>query len=304
MEHTLSTVSRLVLTGLLLLTITSASAQYSNGDTSDPLDGYSTYDESGNAYTNYYQEDMYDYFWALRIRRFYRPAFGYGYYDSFYTNLYWYNPDPFLYGYSPYTGWGGFYNPWYRPWGWNSWGQGPGMGWVYQPYPYGCWGYVQGNWNGYGNGCVQNSGAYWGHRGGSNQSAGNPRMSAPASDTKPVPSRRVDDYNPARKPAPQPQQIRTTPDRTPPVITPVQRPVQYSPHAVPRREAMPRTPQSPQPARIPISTNPSRYTPRQTPRQTPPQQVVPRQTPPRQTPPRKVAPHRTFQSPQKGAIAS
>ena len=316
MKTRLHTMSRLVLTGLLLLTITSASAQYSNGDTSDPLDGYSTYDEydeSGNAYTNYYQEDMYDYFWALRIRRFYRPAFGYGYYDSFYTNMYWYNYDPFTYGASPYTGWGwsGFYNPWYRPWGydmwgWNSWGPGPGMGWGYQPYPYGGWGYGQGHWNGYGNTYVQNSGAYYGHRGGSNQSAGNSYMSSPASNTKPIPSRRVndsnrmDDYKPVRKPSPEPQRIGTLPDRTRPVIAPVQRPVQYSPHAVPRREAPARTPQSPQPIRI-HNSNPSRHTPRP-PREPVQNYSTPRQTAPRQTAPRNAAPPRSVPSPQRGIV--
>ena len=68
MKTRLHTMSRLVLTGLLLLTITSASAQYSNGDTSDPLDGYSTYDqhaESGNTYI----DEEYSYFYASRISR-------------------------------------------------------------------------------------------------------------------------------------------------------------------------------------------------------------------------------------------
>jgi hypothetical protein len=316
MKTRLHTMSRLVLTGLLLLTITSSSAQYNNGDTPDPLDGYSTYDqhaESGNTYI----DEEYSYFYASRISRFYRPIFGFGYYDSFYTNVYWYNYDPFTYGASIYTswGWGGFYNPWYRPWGydmwgwnwgWNSWGQGPGMGWVYQPHSYGGWGYGQGNWNGYGNTCVQNSGAYYGHRGGSNQSAGNPRMSAPATSTKPVPSRlvndsnRMDDYKPVRKPSPEPQRIGTAPDRTRPVITPAPRPVQYSPHAVPRYEAPTRTPQSPQPIRI-HNSNPSRHTPR--PQREPVQNYsTPRQTAPRQTAPRNAAPPRSVPSPQRGTV--
>ena len=106
------TLRRLLLTGALLFTITGITAQddiYGDTDTYNPLGGYSTHDqhiESGNTYTNYYGDEAYDYFWALRIWRFHRPAFGFGYYDPFYTNLYWYNRDPWAYGISPYANWG------------------------------------------------------------------------------------------------------------------------------------------------------------------------------------------------------
>jgi hypothetical protein len=122
-------------------------------------------------------------------------------------------------------------------------------------------------------------------------------MSAPASGAKPIPSRRVDDgdrmndYTPVRKPSPELQQ-----NRTRPVIAPVQRPVQYSPRAVPRYEAPPRSPRSPQPGRIPINTNPSRHTPR------PPQEPVRNYTAPRQTAPRNAAPPRSVPSPQRGVV--
>lgn len=197
-----------------------------NTSGSNPLDGYSTYDqddyyqpqnsstsnntqqyvdESGNTYitNNYYgdYDDDYDYFYASRINRFHRPIWGFGYYDPFYTNMYWYNYDPFWYGTSIYAGWG--WGGFYRPWGWNPWGWGGGFGWGggwynnwgwngwgYSPYCFGGgWGgygmgYNQGYWNGYNHGYWNgyydglamgggyyntydmNSGIYYGHRAG------------------------------------------------------------------------------------------------------------------------------------------
>lgn len=196
---------------------------------SNPLDGYSTYDqddyyqpqnnnqqgapssqqyvdENGDTYitNNYYgdyYEDDYDYFYASRINRFHRPIWGFGYYDPFYTNMYWYNYDPFFFGTSIYAGWGwgGFYRPWgwgwntgfgwggwYNNWGWNGWG--------YSPYCYSGWGmggygmgynmgYNHGYWNGYYDGLAMggmgyyntydvNSGIYYGHRAGSGSNGG------------------------------------------------------------------------------------------------------------------------------------
>ncbi len=204
-----------------------------------PLDGYSTYDqddyyqpqnsstqnsnnseqyvdEDGNTYitNNYYQDDSYDYFYASRINRFYRPMYGAGYYDPFYTNMYWYTGNPYYYGTSIYSNWGNgwCYNPWgggYGMWGGNSWGIGFGFsswgwggGWGYSPYCYGGGfggfnnyynGYNQGYWNGYydglanGNGYYntydQNSGIYYGHRGGSGGALGSGLRSTSFADT-------------------------------------------------------------------------------------------------------------------------
>jgi hypothetical protein len=202
----------------------------------DPLGGYSTYDQNdyyqsngsssqaasesgeyiddeGNTYVtnNYYDED-YDYIYASRINRFHRPIYGFGYYDPFYTNMYWYNNDPFYFGTSIYANWG--WNNWYSPWGWNSWGWGVGFnswgfnswgyggGWGYSPYCYGGglgygWngyssGYNHGYWNGYydglayGNGYYntydQNSGIYYGHRGGSAGTSGSGMRSSSFAD--------------------------------------------------------------------------------------------------------------------------
>ncbi|MCF8258240.1 MAG: hypothetical protein K9J06_11835 [Flavobacteriales bacterium] len=237
MKTVTHTANRLSLIGLFLaFGILSASAQDGIYDdiyqappndagstgTSNPLDGYSTYDqddyyqpqnpsstqnpstseqyvdENGDTYitNNYYGDDDYDYMYASRINRFHRPIYGYGYYDPFYTNMYWYTYDPYFYGTSIYAawGWGGFYSPFYRPWGYSMWGMSYGWnswgaGWGYSPYCYGGhgmgWnnygmgynnGYNHGYWNGYYDGLAsgggyyntydQNSGIYYGHRGG------------------------------------------------------------------------------------------------------------------------------------------
>ncbi|GIV26260.1 MAG: hypothetical protein KatS3mg027_0074 [Bacteroidia bacterium] len=107
---------------------------------------------------NYSKDDYYDYEYASRIKRFYNPVSGLGYYDNWYTNCGFYGcPN---YGSSIYMGWGNFspymsigYNymwgsPYYSyglGWGypysyWNNWGYSPWYG--YSPYyggyyPYG-----------------------------------------------------------------------------------------------------------------------------------------------------------------------
>lgn len=127
-------------------------------------------EQDGNTYitNNYYYDpdDYYDYAYTARLRRFYRPYIGWGYYDSYYTNSYWYDYNPASWGVSIYMG----YN-WWAPsyyygspfswgfsisYGWPSyhcWGQ-PYWYWNYpyyyhSPY-YAYWsGYNQGYWNGY-----------------------------------------------------------------------------------------------------------------------------------------------------------
>ena len=63
---------------------------------------------TGNTYitNNYYDEDdYYDYYYTSRIRRFHRDLYcGWGYYDPFYTNLYWYDYNPYNWGVSIYMG--------------------------------------------------------------------------------------------------------------------------------------------------------------------------------------------------------
>lgn len=122
---------------------------------------------------NYSKDDYYDYEYAARIKRFYNPVCGLGYYDNWYTNYgfygtpyygssiymnygnyypystygnYWGNPyfspyysigygySPYSYGYSPYYGYG------YYPYGYGyspySYGYSPYYGYGYYPYNY------------------------------------------------------------------------------------------------------------------------------------------------------------------------
>lgn len=83
-------------------------------------------DEQGNVFiNNFYFSDTYDYWYSSRIRRFYRPMYHAGFYDPFYTNMFWYNFDPFYSGVSIYMGYGAFpiYYPGYY---WN-----PAFHWSY-----------------------------------------------------------------------------------------------------------------------------------------------------------------------------
>ncbi|HOL74958.1 MAG TPA: hypothetical protein PLM87_05000, partial [Bacteroidales bacterium] len=102
-------------------------------------------DDNGNTYiTNNYYGDYYDYSYSSRIRRFYYPELGFGYYDPWYTNIYWYTYDPWYFGISVYLTY-----PFWRPGISFYWGYYPFnyyTGW-YHPYHYG-WGYP-GYWYGY-----------------------------------------------------------------------------------------------------------------------------------------------------------
>lgn len=128
-------------------------------------------DDKGNTYVtnNYYNsDDYYDYEYSARLRRYYAPAAGYGYYDPYYTNSYWYDYNPYNYGVSIYLGYNFwapaycYYNPFYYPpvypyphfyFGWyNSW-YTPYYGYYGYPSPYAYnQGFNDGYWNGYNNG--------------------------------------------------------------------------------------------------------------------------------------------------------
>ena len=200
---------------------------------SSPLDGYSTVDdyypeggydqnnnsnqsnseqyvdEDGNTIINYnyygdYYEDDNDFAYASRIRRFHRNNWDWGYYDPWYTNMYYYTYDPYYWGTSIYVGywsnynwywnnnltwawgWGyqfGWGSPYYSPacyagggwnyWGWNNWGWN-NWGWGNSYWN----GYNNGYWNGFNDGLAYGgyyntydpySGIYYGPRGGSAQ---------------------------------------------------------------------------------------------------------------------------------------
>ena len=61
-------------------------------------------------------EDCYDYYYTSRLRRFHSPHLGFGYYNNYYTNSFWYSNNPYNLGVSIYYGYN-FWNPWYAdPW--------------------------------------------------------------------------------------------------------------------------------------------------------------------------------------------
>lgn len=121
-------------------------------------------DENGDVHitNNYYNGDnydydneYYDYEYSSRIKRFRRNQSGYGYYDDYYTNYYWYNQDPYYYGTSIYTSYG-WWNP--NPYAWNvgwSYYGGWSLGWSWG------WGY-SGNYGYCGTGYYGYNG-YYGH---------------------------------------------------------------------------------------------------------------------------------------------
>lgn len=111
-------------------------------------------------------DDYYDYEYATRVKRFNNRIDGLSYYDNYYTNSYWYNPNPYNYGVSVYNGyswWGASYNAYsynpsinfYSNWGWGC-NSGYGYG-GYNPYMAG---YMQGYNNGFNNGLYGN---YYGY---------------------------------------------------------------------------------------------------------------------------------------------
>ena len=63
-------------------------------------------DTSENIDEEYYISDnYYDFTYSSRIRRFHNPImYNYGFYSGFYTDYHWYNPDPFYWGSSIYSG--------------------------------------------------------------------------------------------------------------------------------------------------------------------------------------------------------
>ncbi|REJ84503.1 MAG: hypothetical protein DWQ44_09125 [Bacteroidetes bacterium] len=172
-------------------------------------------DEKGNTYitNNYYNDDYYDYSYSAKLRRFYTPAYGYGYYDPFYTNSYWYDYSPASWGVSIYLGYNwwapsyyytrpfcyggiGFsyhpvYSYWHSPW-YSDWYY-PHSSFYYHSYPFGYYGsyhhgYHHGYYHGYQHGYYGNpynpyyynsydaSSYYYGPRG-SGSSGNSPRGS-------------------------------------------------------------------------------------------------------------------------------
>ena len=130
------------------------------------------YDENGNTYVtnNYYSgdnydfemDDYYDYSYSARLRRFYNPCYGYGYYSTYYTNSYWYSYNPFQWGVSIYLGynwWPSFHTSfsWHHP---NYYGYGWGNN--YNSHHHHNYSYGYGSYNNYGSGYNYGyNGSYW-----------------------------------------------------------------------------------------------------------------------------------------------
>ena len=164
-----------------------ASQDYTEKRSPQP-DYTNTEKSGGDTYitNNYYNsDDYYDYAYSSRLRRFYSPSYYGGYYDPYYTNLYWYDYNPYSWGVSIYVGYNWWAPSWYyydpfcygyysfhRPWypyshywpygygyGWNNYGWGYNHGY-YNGYWNGYWdGYYAGNW--YGNNYYYNNPYYY-----------------------------------------------------------------------------------------------------------------------------------------------
>lgn len=99
-------------------------------------DSNKSYDSgSGNTVVNNYyygnEYDNYDYYYSSRFRRFNRNYHVSGYYDPFYTDMFYYNYNPSYWGTSIYFG--SPWNSWYSPYGYYD---------YYSPYSYyNSWGY-------------------------------------------------------------------------------------------------------------------------------------------------------------------
>ena len=89
-------------------------------------------------YSQFDEDDYYDYAYTARIRRFYRPIVYVDYYADYYTDMYWYTYDPFYWGTSIYLGYSwwypSYYARWYDPFYWSFY-----RPWYYNPYWHGHW---------------------------------------------------------------------------------------------------------------------------------------------------------------------
>lgn len=116
-------------------------------------------DEEKVVINNFYVDNYYDFAYASRIRRFHSSYAHFGYYDPFFTNMFFYTFHPLYYGVSIYYGYGAF--PRYYGYGAHPFyfGHNPaffyphmnyylyGMGW-YGGFPY-AHGYRHSYWMGY-----------------------------------------------------------------------------------------------------------------------------------------------------------
>jgi hypothetical protein len=187
----------------------SSNERFQDGNSSNqPAQSNTTTDADGRTIINNYyydEDDYYDYAYSSQIRRFNHPV-GWSYYDPYYTNLYWYDYNPYSWGVSLYTTYSwwtpGFYGPSVSigfNYGWNNWygctnsyygGCYGGYGGYYGGYYGGGYGgynhgYQNGYWDGYYAGLYNGSfnpyycnsydpySYYYGPRGGNSPSSNN-----------------------------------------------------------------------------------------------------------------------------------
>lgn len=143
------------------------------------------YASGGSSYT-YDPDDYYDYYYSSRIRRFHNNYYtGWGYYDPYFTNMYWYDYYPSSWGLSIYMGynwwWPSYcYRPYYYSPYWYDYGFHYGWGWH---YPYHNLAYIDPWYHYHHHGCDpidyyhnhhdQNHSYYFGHRNNIGPSVGN-----------------------------------------------------------------------------------------------------------------------------------
>lgn len=147
-----------------------------------PIDNYS----ATSTHYDYDEDDYYDYYYTSRIRRFHTDLYsGWGYYDPYFTNLYWYDYCPSSWGLSIYMGYNWwwpsyYYRPYYYNYGWYDYGFHYGWGWNHPYYwhtpyyHYGCcsdWAAINYYHNNYDHNCTY----YYGHRNSIGPSVTNPQ---------------------------------------------------------------------------------------------------------------------------------
>jgi hypothetical protein len=91
----------------------------------------------GDAPQAFAEDQYHDFAYAARVRRFGETSGGWNYYDPFYTNQYWYDPQPGFFGqsiYTTYSWWGcAPLSPWQSSFSWFQ----PYPSWHGQPWMYG-----------------------------------------------------------------------------------------------------------------------------------------------------------------------
>ncbi|MGQ9619863.1 MAG: hypothetical protein ACUVTX_02625 [Bacteroidales bacterium] len=100
-------------------------------------------DDAGIVINNYYN---YDFYYSSRINRFHRSYVAFNYYSPVFTDVYWYNYQPFTWGFTIYGGgrigigmaynYPIFYSYWDYPWyyGWDYGWYGGTYYWGYDPF--------------------------------------------------------------------------------------------------------------------------------------------------------------------------